>query len=66
MQPCSHVWIDPDDPPMQRSPYAPWVGPRRREMKHGHPYRCLKCFAILIAPPRTIPPAARLTAPAQD
>jgi hypothetical protein len=37
---CSHVWIDPDEAPIARAPYSPVIGPRRREMKDGHAYRC--------------------------
>lgn len=48
--PCSHVWIDPADPPMARAPYSPVIGPRRREMKPGTLYRCQRCELILLVP----------------
>lgn len=50
MTSCSHSWIDPDDPPIERAPYAPWLGPRRREMKSGQLYRCNNCGFVLTAP----------------
>jgi hypothetical protein len=47
---CSHSWIDPDDVPIARAPYVPWVGPRRREMKAGRLYRCNNCGDVMVAP----------------
>jgi hypothetical protein len=44
---CSHQWINPNDPPIQRAPYSPWIGPHRREMKSGTLYRCNNCDAVL-------------------
>jgi hypothetical protein len=43
---CSHVWIDPNDPPIARAPYAPMVGPLRRQMKAGTLYVCRNCGLI--------------------
>lgn len=40
---CSHRWIDPEDPPIQRASYSPILGPGRREMKEGRTYRCQNC-----------------------
>ncbi len=50
IQPHSHVWIDPEDPPIQRAPYSPVIGPRRREMKPGKVYRCRECNAVIVIP----------------
>lgn len=44
---CSHDWIDPDDPPIERAPYSPVIGPGRYEMQHGTTYHCRKCGAHL-------------------
>lgn len=45
---CSHVWIDPTDPSIQRTPYVPMLGPLRRQMKYGREYHCRNCgFKIL-------------------
>ena len=41
--PHSHVWIDPDEPAIERAPYSPVIGPRRREMKPGRTYHCARC-----------------------
>lgn len=46
---CSHSWINPTDPPIQRSPYSPVIGPRRREMKEGTAYRCNNCGLAMVA-----------------
>lgn len=46
-QPCSHVWIDPSEPMIQRAPYSPVIGPKRREMKRGTIYECQNCGARL-------------------
>ena len=43
----SHCWIDPTEPPIQRAPYSPVIGPLRREMKRGHIYVCRVCKAIV-------------------
>jgi hypothetical protein len=52
---CSHAWIDPNDPPIARAPYAPVIGPGRHEMKIGATYVCRHCGASLTVPnPRTI------------
>lgn len=48
---CSHAWIDPNDPPIQRAPYSPVIGPHRREMKWDTEYRCNNCGAVLKTPP---------------
>jgi hypothetical protein len=47
---CSHVWIDPEDLPIARAPYAPMIGPLRRQMKHGRQYVCRECGAVLAIP----------------
>jgi hypothetical protein len=47
---CSHVWINPNDPPIQRAPYSPRIGPLRREMKPATEYRCNNCGAYLLTP----------------
>ena len=39
----SHVWINPKDTPISRTPYSPVIGERRREMKHGTIYVCREC-----------------------
>jgi hypothetical protein len=44
---CSHRWIDPNDPPIARGPYSPWIGPLRREMKKGTTYHCQNCEMVL-------------------
>jgi len=45
---CSHVWIDPFDPPDDRAPYASIIGPGRHQMKAGHVYQCRHCGAALL------------------
>jgi len=40
---CSHSWIDPLDPPLARSSYAPIVGTGRYQMKPGTVYVCRAC-----------------------
>lgn len=40
---CSHVWIDPTEPPIERAPYSPFGGELRRQMKPGRVYRCQRC-----------------------
>lgn len=52
----THVWIDPNDPPMERAPYSPRIGPLRREMKFGVTYRCRVCF-MTIKPMPIVEPA---------
>lgn len=52
---CSHVWIDPEDPPIERSSYAPIIGELRRQMKPGRNYRCQNCGAVLYICPMTGP-----------
>ena len=47
---CSHHWIDPDDPPIQRAGYAPFIGPGRRQMKPGRTYVCQNCRTRLKVP----------------
>ena len=47
---CSHAWIDPEEPPIERAPYSPVVGPRRREMKAGRRYVCGNCGQELRVP----------------
>lgn len=47
---CSHRWIDPKDPPIQRAPYSPVMGPRRREMKPETRYTCANCGSFLLTP----------------
>lgn len=46
----SHIWIDPEDPPISRMPYSPIIGDRRREMKAGRIYKCRECTAITVIP----------------
>jgi hypothetical protein len=46
----AHCWIDPEEPPINRAPYSPVVGPRRREMKPGRRYVCRECTAVVVAP----------------
>lgn len=41
--PHSHVWIDPTEPPIDRAPFSPVIGPRRREMKLEGVYVCSVC-----------------------
>lgn len=57
---CTHQWIDPEDPLMERAPYSPVIGSHRREMKPGRLYRCNNCHAVLLtpkpAPPGGSPP----------
>jgi hypothetical protein len=48
--PCSHVWIDPTEPPIARAAYAPIIGPLRRQMKPGDAYRCRNCLTTLSIP----------------
>jgi len=48
---CSHVWIDPEDPPIARAPYSPVIGTLRREMKPGRLYHCRNCGAVVRVPP---------------
>lgn len=44
---CSHTWIDPEEAPIHRAPYAPIVGPLRRQMKVGTLYVCRNCGAVI-------------------
>jgi hypothetical protein len=44
---CSHVWIDPNDPPIARSPYASVIGTGRRQMRIGTTYVCRNCSATI-------------------
>jgi hypothetical protein len=46
----AHVWVDPDDPLIERAPYSPVIGPRRREMKPGKMYHCRECTAVVSVP----------------
>jgi hypothetical protein len=46
---CSHVWIDPEDPPIARTPYVPVIGPCRHQMKAGRVYVCRQCGLQVIA-----------------
>jgi hypothetical protein len=50
---CSHQWINPSDPPMQRAPYSPVIGTKRHEMKPGTQYQCAVCRATLTIPSGT-------------
>ena len=59
MSACSHVWIDPTEPPIARAPYVPWIGERRREMKRGKTYVCRNCGALLPLAPAPAPVADR-------
>lgn len=54
---CSHQWIDPTAPPLQRQPLSPIIGPGRHEMKWGHSYVCANCRATL-TPTRKVEPDA--------
>ena len=47
---CSHYWIDPDDPPIERTSYASIIGDKRRHMKPGRSYRCINCGSLLTIP----------------
>jgi hypothetical protein len=49
---CSHSWIDPEEPPIERAPYSPVIGPGRREMKAGRRYACANCGQSLRVPTR--------------
>lgn len=40
---CSHQWVDPTEPPIQRAPYSPAIGTLRREMKQSTRYVCNNC-----------------------
>jgi hypothetical protein len=44
---CSNVYIDSIDPPIQRAPYSPVIGPRRREMKPGTTHICQKLRPVI-------------------
>lgn len=44
---CSHRWIDPRDAPIARAPYAPVIGPLRRQMKPDTEYYCNNCGEVL-------------------
>jgi hypothetical protein len=59
MNACSHQWIDPSEPPINRAPYSPAIGPGRREMKPGAKYRCQRCGEILEIPSPGLPPEAQ-------
>lgn len=66
--PCSHRWIDPNDPPIARAPYSPWIGPQRREMKYDVLYHCQHCPAVMkiasqIPAPQEWQPIKTLTDP---
>lgn len=60
MYPHVHQWIDPLDPPIDRAPYSPVIGNKRREMKYGRTYRCLECPKTLTTPD---PPMAQTPEP---
>ena len=49
---CSHAWIDPADPPIERAVYSPVVGSKRREMKVGRTYVCANCGREFRVPTR--------------
>ena len=49
-QVCSHRWINPADPPIERATYSPWIGPRRREMKYDVQYECHTCGELMKTP----------------
>jgi hypothetical protein len=51
----AHCWIDPTEAPIQRAPYSPVVGVRRREMKPGHVYQCRECPATCSIPAESEP-----------
>lgn len=40
---CSHTFVDLEEAPIHRAPYAPMLGPGRREMKPGVTYTCREC-----------------------
>ena len=47
---CSHLWMDPTEPPAERAPYSPVMGSKRREMKPGVTYVCSNCGRRITAP----------------
>ena len=48
---CSHVWIDPDAPPIARRPLSPLIGAGPYAMKPDTQYRCRNCgWTIRTAP----------------
>ncbi len=47
MYPCSHVWIDPKAPPIQRTPVSSVIGTKPHEMHAGVSYVCRNCGATL-------------------
>lgn len=44
VEPHSHVWMDPTEPPIARAQYSPVIGPGRYEMRLDREYRCRVCF----------------------
>jgi hypothetical protein len=59
---CSHQWINPEDPPISRSPYSPVIGPHQWEMKPGTTYRCQNCGELLTVPETGLPAEAEQAA----
>jgi hypothetical protein len=60
MSACSHVWIDPTVPPIQRAPVSPIIGTGSRQMQVGTTYICLNCNAsITPKPPVSAPPVPK-------
>jgi hypothetical protein len=53
--PCSHVWIDPEVPPISREPVAPIIGDYPHMMKRGHAYRCRECGLTFVVPKENTP-----------
>ena len=47
---CAHVWIDPTETPLARSPYSSIIGPHRWHMKPGHQYTCRQCQQLVTIP----------------
>lgn len=48
---CSHIWINPQEAPIERAPYSPVIGDKRREMKVGVRYVCQRCGMVNVALP---------------
>lgn len=53
--PCSHVWIDPEEASCLPVTYSPVVGPGRHEMKAGKTYVCKNCALHVKAPAADAP-----------
>lgn len=46
---CSHIWVNPLDPPISRHSYAPIIGLGRYEMQPGQTYVCRNCKIQIFA-----------------